>query len=323
MNILYTCDNNYVWLMGISMISLFKTNSKAKEINVFLIGENISKENKKLLDKIANDYNRTCKIVDLPDIKMTSELYSDRWPRSAFSRLFCGEILPKTIKKILYIDCDTIIKDNLEKFYNNKKSEKYAICGVKDCVSGNYKKNIGLSKDSAYINAGVLLINIDLLRKRKIFEEINDFVDKYNKHINYADQDILNYLFKDEIGILDLNFNVRTLEFVYKYKDILKLRRPNNYYNEDEINKATESPSIIHYTTNMTMIRPWFSNSNHPKKEEFLNIYKNQDYFKKDFQEFSTGSLKYRFFNFFLHLPKCIGYSSLGFIHSVLVPLLK
>ena len=113
MNVLYTCDNNYVMLMGLSMISLFKVNINADEINVYLIGENISNENKTILKNIANEYKRKCIIIDLPELKLSQNLYFKRWPKSAYTRLFCGEILPEEVKKSIYIDCDTIVKESL------------------------------------------------------------------------------------------------------------------------------------------------------------------------------------------------------------------
>ena len=47
MKVMYTCDNNYVWLMGISTISLFENNKGIKDLKVYLLGENISEDNKK------------------------------------------------------------------------------------------------------------------------------------------------------------------------------------------------------------------------------------------------------------------------------------
>ncbi len=323
MKVLYTCDNNYVWLMSISMLSLFKTNQNANEITVYLIGENISDDNKKVLEDIANEYKRKCIVIDLPDIKMSPNLFTDRWPKSAFTRLFCGQILPEDVKKIIYIDCDTIIKSSLVELYEDEKMSQFPVSGVKDCVSGLYKENIGLNKNSTYINAGILFINVELLRQIDMFKEIEDFTTNYNKKINYADQDVLNYVLKNKLGVLNPKYNVMTLEFAYPYKDILKIRRPNNYYEENEIKNAVENPAIIHYTTNMTTIRPWFSNANHPRKDDFLNIYKENTYIKKELQAYSTNTAKYKFLNFLLHLPKSIGYSCIGIIHSELVPLLK
>ena len=57
MNILYTCDNNYVWIMGISMISLFENNKTIEDLNVYLLGDRISEENKEILQDIALRYS--------------------------------------------------------------------------------------------------------------------------------------------------------------------------------------------------------------------------------------------------------------------------
>ena len=38
---MYASDDNYAWLMGISMISLFENNKASKEVNVFLFGDNL------------------------------------------------------------------------------------------------------------------------------------------------------------------------------------------------------------------------------------------------------------------------------------------
>ena len=51
MNVLYTCDDNYVWLMGISTISLFENNKTIEDLQVYLLGDNISQENKDKLKK--------------------------------------------------------------------------------------------------------------------------------------------------------------------------------------------------------------------------------------------------------------------------------
>ena len=39
MKVMYTCDNNYVWLMGISTISLFENNKEIEKIDEELAEE--------------------------------------------------------------------------------------------------------------------------------------------------------------------------------------------------------------------------------------------------------------------------------------------
>lgn len=57
MNVMYASDDNYAWLMGISMISFFENNRDIKEVNVFLFGDRLSKENEAILAGIAESKN--------------------------------------------------------------------------------------------------------------------------------------------------------------------------------------------------------------------------------------------------------------------------
>lgn len=57
MNVMYASDDNYAWLMGISMISLFGNDWDSKEVHVFLFGERLSKENEEILVGIAESKN--------------------------------------------------------------------------------------------------------------------------------------------------------------------------------------------------------------------------------------------------------------------------
>lgn len=319
MNVMYTCDNNYVWLMGISTISLFENNKHINELNVYLLGENISLDNKNELHKIGETYGRIVEIIDVPKLKIPLSLVSARWPLSAFTRLFSGEILPDYLDKILYLDCDTIISGDISELENVKFNENIAM-GVKDCISGTYKRNIGLDEDSPYINAGVVLFDLEKLREVDINNEIEAYMGKYMKLINYADQDILNGMFKGKIGELDPKFDVMTIDVSYSYEDIQKLRRPTNFYGRSSFEKALEKPAIIHYTTNMLVVRPWFSNSDHPLKHEFekymsISVWKN-----RLLSEMHFTSKEARVIRMIMLLPNRIAYVILGYIHAELKP---
>lgn len=320
MNVMYTCDNNYVRLMGISMISLFESNRDIANLKVYLIGNEISQSNKDKLSDIANKYDREIEIIDTPELNIPSSLTSSRWPSSAFTRLFAGKILSQKVKKILYLDCDTIISGSISDLGKIDFGDKI-ILGVRDCVSGIYKENIGLKKDSIYINAGVIFFDLSKLREIDIASEMTKYVEKYEKNINYADQDILNGFLKGRIGELDPKYNVMTINAINTYQDIIRLRRPTNYYCEKELESAKSNPLIIHYTTNMLIVRPWFKNTNHPfasafKKNMMISPWKDIELSKMIFK--SKESLIISLISI---LPKKISYSILGLIHAKLKPL--
>lgn len=316
---MYTCDNNYVWLMGISTISLFENNKDIDELKVYLLGENISAENKEELRKIGEKYNRKVDVIDVPKLNIPPSLVSARWPLSAFTRLFSGVILPKNVDRILYLDCDTIIAGDISELENVDFNGNIA-CGVRDCISGAYKKNIGLDKNSPYFNAGVILFDMDALRKVDINTEIESYMEKYEKLINYADQDILNGMFKGRIGVLNPKYDLMTIDVAHTYEEIQTLRRPTNFYSKEEIEEAKKNPAIIHYTTNMLVVRPWFINTDHPLKDEFKK-YMNMSVWKdRELKEMVFGGGVASVIKVVMVLPKRVAYDVLGFIHAELKP---
>lgn len=81
MTVVYTCDDNFVWIMGISMISLFENNKEMKDLDVYLLGDYVSEDNKNVLFGIAKGYGRTCSFIDVPDLNIPKSLTSNRWPK--------------------------------------------------------------------------------------------------------------------------------------------------------------------------------------------------------------------------------------------------
>lgn len=320
MNVLYTCDDNYVWLMGISMLSLFENNKDLDAISVYLLGERISEENKSKLKDIADKYKRECIIIEMPELDIPQSLVSKRWPKSAFSRLYAANILPDNLDSILYLDCDTVIMGSLS-YMDKLNNSDCVIYGVRDCIGEFYRKNIGLNRKSLYVNAGVLLMNLEKMRKINISQIIDSFLSEYGQLIHYADQDVLNGIFKGEFGVLPAEYDVMTLEYMYSYDNILRLRDPINFYSKDEIEKAVNNPVIVHFTTCMLNVRPWFKNTNHPKAAEFLH-YKDMSPWKEiEAKEYvSNGGVKDKVFKILGLLPEKTETMMLGLIHSKLYP---
>lgn len=320
MDVLYTCDNNYVWLMGISTISLFECNKSMDSLSVYLLGESISKENKEILDEIAKKYGRRITVIDVPKIDIPESLVSARWPLSAFTRLYSGQLLPEKLKKVLYLDCDTIISGSISELDELDVSEKI-VYGVKDCIGSSYKKNIGLKPNAIYVNAGVLLFNLERLRKVDINNVVAQYMRQYEKLINYADQDVLNGILKGEIGVLNPRYDVMTIDVEHTYKEISILRRPTNFYAEQELKNAVNNPVIIHYTTNMRVVRPWFINANHPLTENFRKYLSLSPWKNIELREMKFTANEARVIGMIMKLPKPIAYRVLGFIHSEAKPL--
>ena len=301
------------------MISLFENNRECDTIHVYLLGDGISEDNRLSLSEIASKYQRSFTLINVPDLNIPEKLSSARWPKSAFTRMFAGELMPKGIDKVVYLDCDTIISASI-KDLSLYPTDNYAICGVKDCVSRPYKDKIGIVKNGSYINAGVLLMNLNKLREFDIRKMIADFVDKYESAISYADQDILNGIFKGIFGVLPPQYDLMTLVSVYSYKELEQIRHPDNYYTEDEIEYSKKSPRIIHYTTCMLNIRPWCEGSIHTYAWMFEKYQALSPWAARPKAKANFSANEYKIIQKILMLPKPLAYSLLGLIHAYLRP---
>lgn len=319
MDIIYTCDNNFVWIMGISMISLFDNNRNCDDIHVYLLGDDISEDNRQSLTDIALMYHRSFTLINVPDLNIPEKLSSARWPKSAFTRMFAGELMPVEVTKAIYLDCDTIICGDIQGIYKYIKNDT-AFCGVKDCVSKPYKAKIGITKEDSYINAGVLAINLIILRKHDIRKMITDFVDKYEHAISYADQDVLNGIFEGKFGILPPQYDLMTIVNAYSFKELNMIRHPHNYYSNNEIEDAKKNPLIIHYTTAMLNIRPWCENSNHSYAWIFEKYKAMSPWALKSKHKANFSAKEYRIIKIILSLPTLVSYRLLGIIHAYLKP---
>lgn len=320
MNVVYTCDNNFVWIMGISMISLFENNRDMEDLKVWLLGDNVSQESKDQLADIAAGYGRPCTVIDVPDLNIPAEYTSARWPKSAFTRMFSGELMPTTEDRMLYLDCDIIVRGSLKGLEHHNMGG-HAICAVKDCVSRGYKKKIGIEAEDSYVNAGVLLMDLEKMRELDIRAMMSDFVKEHASDISYADQDILNGMFKGKFGVLDPVYDAMTLTCVYTYEQIRQIRHPSFYYSEGEIVKAQRNPVIVHYTTCMTNIRPWCEGSDHPFAADFdkymqMSPWKDR---KKGVARFDKADQK--IVKAILALPDWMSYRLIGLIHGVIRPM--
>ena len=100
----------------------------------------------------------------------------------------------------------------------------------------------------------------------------------------------------------------------FSYNDILKLRRPTNYYSKEEIETAVRNPALIHYTTNMKTVRPWYSNTNHPFAEEFRKYLDDSPWKDKQMGEMVFHAKEAKIISLVEKLPRNLSLQVLGWL---------
>lgn len=322
MDVLYACDGNYVWLTAISMRSLLESEADPEQVRIFLIGDGVSAEEAEPLQRIAQEFDSEFILLQGDCLRIPEGFASNRWPRSAFLRLFAASVLPEDVEKVVYLDSDTIVRGSLIPLLDSLTATDAVFAGVLDCVSALYKRNIGLSAECPYVNAGVLAMSISQLRCINVEALVSNFLKRYGRRVHYADQDILNGAFVGRIADLGSpEFNVTTQVMEFSPGDLRLLRTPEGYYETAALEAARRSPVIIHYTSCLGIVRPWFENSQHTARAIFQDFRSRTVYSDRELVRSRPLTLRTRLMSALFLLPKSLVPLIVGPIHSFIVPL--
>ncbi len=321
MNIVYASDNGFAEYLGISMLSLFESNTESADIDIYILDGGISQTNKDHLQQIAGSFDRNIYFLNVESL-LKSDMKQQRGSLSTFSRLYLTRLMPENIDKVLYLDCDILVVNSLEGMYNTELGDNY-IAGVNDCVSDGHLANIGLKSGDNYFNAGVLLINLDAWRKDNVIEKFDSFLKDYDNDVPYADQGIVNGVMSHKSMKLSLENNCYTALYDFEYNDLLIFRKPTCYYSEDEVNKAKNNPTIVHFTTSFLSLRPWIEGCEHEYSEKWLE-YKLKTPWADDVLKADNRSVKKKLATkIYKAMPGFISVRIAGLLHSKLMPAMR
>lgn len=252
MNIIFSSDDNFAQHLGVTICSLFENNT-GYNFNIYVIDGGISDENKKRLSYLEKKYNFSI-IYLVPDNKLFENVYiSGHISKATYYRLSIGELLPKSVDKIIYLDCDIVVIGKIIEMWNID-IDNNILGAVTEKGFVDFAK-LGIDSKENYFNAGILLINLKKWRKQEIGRKCFDFIKNDYDKIVLHDQDTLNGVLRGNWKKLDSRFNM----MVQDKKIIL-------------------NPVIIHYNS---WVKPWNYLCNHPQKYlyyKYLHLIPWRDY---------------------------------------------
>ena len=266
MNIVYASNDSYVRHLGTSMCSLFDANRGCPRIAVYVLSLGLSADNQNRLEEIAARYGRELVFVEMGDLKDRIGFQADTggYDISIMSRLFMGEMLPDCVKRVLYLDCDTVVVRSLKGLWHTDLEGKVMGAVMEPTIYEAVKASVGLGREQPYFNSGVLLVDLGQWRERQVQSRLLDFWRDKGGNLFASDQDVLNGVLKGEIKALAPQYNFFTNYRYFSYGDLVRHSASYGEVGEDRFVKAKKHPAIIHY---MGDERPWIrGNLNHYRR---------------------------------------------------------
>lgn len=250
MNILFSCDENYVMPMTVCLTSVFENNTKCfggedyNNIDVYILHSPLLEKQKEDLQNLAKQYAQNLFLIEVDD-KYFNNVPTFSWTKETYYSLLINEYLPKELDKILYLDCDTIVNKPLNTLYETDLGENY-LGAVEQKDQPKLKAPLGFSLEDQYFNTGVVLF--DLIKCREIIdhEKVTTVIKDLGKNFFKADEGVINVMFKGKIKALDFKYN-NYLVTNFNSKSLSRL-----FNTEDH--KTIEETYIFHY-----FAKPWYN----------------------------------------------------------------
>lgn len=252
MNLCFVVNNAYVNVLIVLLTSIFDNTSEF--CNCYVLTKNMGVENRCKLFNFVGFHYATMNIIDVDDSNLEGvPLKRKDFDKTPYYKLLFAEYLPKTINKILYMDVDMIVNKDISLLYNIDISS-YVLAAVPDPLVNvrdkEYlkKMNVNIEAGERYFNSGLILFNLDYLRKKYNIDIALRYICIHGATFKFHDQEVLNGLFLKEYLQLEQKFNYLTV-----YRGILDLVR----YISGIQRKTEKEIAIFHYA-NPT--KPWKRN---------------------------------------------------------------
>lgn len=252
MNLMFTLDSNYIPHLKVCIKSIMRFPVK-EGWDIYILTDHIDESFRKLAEDIDKNQNARAHLIEVDDILFKKFPETGRYSKVVYYRIFAASILPENIDRVLYLDPDIVVINPLDSLYNMDFDGNYYIaCShTKAVLTELNRLRLGINNEAPYINSGVMMMNLELLRKEQTMKEVIEYVKKRGKFFVLPDQDVITALYGERVRIIDT--------FIYNLSDrLIYMNNMNPIINDViDLDWVRKNSVIIHYYGEN---KPWKEN---------------------------------------------------------------
>lgn len=271
-------DDQYAMPLAVTIRSAIENLKGDRKIALFIIDGGIKERNKRRILESWDAEKCTVSWIPSPD-HLFGEIEVNRQPTygdvpvailsiATYYRILIPELLPKDLKKAIYLDSDLAVVGDLGELWDIDVKDNYLLAAqefLTPYVSSplglvNYRE-LGFSEDSKYFTPGVLVFNLEKCRADNLCARCIKYLHTHREFIRWHDSDVLNAVIAGEWGQLHPKWN--QMSYIYdcsSWKD--------TGYSEEVFNEALNHPLIVHFAKPS---KPWNSREKHPLQHLFFH----------------------------------------------------
>ncbi len=282
--IVFATNNAYVPYLGVTLQSLIAHSSPENHYQIYVFHTNLTHHHQEQLLDMAENHV-TIEMVQIDETMSRKELYVSEYHFSVETifRFFIPELLPQ-YDKVLYLDCDIIILQDIAELYDTDLGD--CILGVAETGSWKtafdwktaFSQRLDVERDDLF-NAGVILISCKQFSQEQIKDKCLALLEEDWKReevwLVNPDQDALTIVCQGKIAKFPQCWN-----FEWHWQPELDGGSPQSTWTETQQKSYRElkkNINIIHYTSS---IKPWNSPEK-PLAEHFWKYARQTIFYEK------------------------------------------
>ncbi len=198
--LLTTLDQNYLPQLQVLLTSISVNNPKDTFV-LSLLHSGIPEEAMEGVRRQCGAYGYSFLPIRVNDALFQGAPVTRQYPREMYYRLLAPHLLPKLLKRVLYLDPDILVINPLRPLWETDLQGKLfaAAAHTGKTEFANSVNQLRLGTEQDYYNSGVLLMDLDAGRREIVPQEIFRYVEQHRKELILPDQDILNALYSEKI----------------------------------------------------------------------------------------------------------------------------
>lgn len=210
--VFFAADDNYLPFLDVAISSLLKNRSRKYNYAVYVLHSGINGDR---AEKIMRHEERgvAIRFVDVGEhLDRISFCFNlrDYYTPAIYYRLFIVGMFPQ-YKKAIYLDCDTVVLGDVSELYRENLGNHLIGAVADGVVQGvpvfkEYTKEALGIEGEKYFNSGVIVMNLDGMRKMNFYDAFCNTLQKYRFRVA-PDQDCLNVLCKGRVHYFSEQWN--------------------------------------------------------------------------------------------------------------------
>ena len=253
-DVAFGIDENFAPHMAAAIASIVD-NAKGAQFRFIILHTGFSEDTRSTVERVAPTARFTW--IEIPDSDLPQFKIRALYTRAILFRLGLEQRAPADCRRVIYLDADLIVLGDLRDLWRQDLGSN-PIGAVEDTFAHlpsyplEFAKRWGLPpEDGEYVNSGILLINLEQVRRERSFSKVLAFIAEHGGDLLFADQDALNAVFWGRCQKLGIEWNIQRDMVVPSVSALLPDHKRLN----------GRRPAIVHFCD---VHKPWLPTGYHP-----------------------------------------------------------